>query len=342
MTKLEEPFSPVFVARGEGPLLREIEGLGIPNYVISRKGFMGFTYVLEFMKIMRLHKVDVVHLNTLTPFCKYAGIAAFLKHLPVVWVVREDPLISRSRRLSFWLRLLAAKIVFVDQDTRNKLLHGETSERIEVIYNGVDTDYFNPAESDFFLKMFGTEKGTLFVGYIGLLTRRKGLEYLIRAFSLVRQEYRNVRMVMIGGHTANDETYFSEIRKLIKDLALEEQIFFTGMLPDVRDALRSLDIVVLPSLDERCSRSLLEAISCGKAAVATRVGGTPEIIEDGVNGILVEPGNEEQIAKALVKLLANSKLREEMGKKGRERAERQFGIRQNIERIRELYLGLRR
>ena len=159
------------------------------------------------------------------------------------------------------------------------------SDKIEVIYNGVDTDYFCPSESDFLLKMFGGKVDTLFVGYIGLLTRRKGLEYLIRAFQMIEKGFGDVRLALVGGYAAGDADYVAEIRGLIEDLSLQHDIVFTGMLPDVRDALRGLDVVVLPSLDERCSRSLLEAISCGKAVVATRVGGTPEIVADGENGI---------------------------------------------------------
>ena len=97
---------------------------------------------------------------------------------------------------------------------------------------------------------------------------------------------------------------------------------------------------MLPSLEERCSRSLLESLACGKAVIATRVGGTPEIIDDGVNGILVEPMNENQISDAVLRLLSDYELRQEMGMRGRKNVEQYFDIRNNITKMIELYLRL--
>ena len=127
---------------------------GIKTFIIKKRGFLGLSYIARFMKIMRSEKFDLVHLNTLTPFCKYAGIASFVRNIPIVWVVRENPLISRSRRLAFWLKLLSSKIVFVDRDTKEKLLYARASAKVRTIPNGVDTNYFVPSQSDFLFKRF--------------------------------------------------------------------------------------------------------------------------------------------------------------------------------------------
>jgi glycosyltransferase involved in cell wall biosynthesis len=256
-----------------------------------------------------------------------------------MWVVRENPMISRSRRLRFWLKFLSSKIIFVDGDTREKLLPDERSN-VEVIYNGVDIETFKPFKSNVLFEKFNIDTGNKLIGYIGLITKRKGLEYLIKALPIIKERYDKFKLIMIGGYKTNDEAYFLEIKELIKELKLESDIYFTGELPDVKHSLNSLDIVVLPSLEERCSRSLLESLACAKAIVATRVGGTPEIIEDGINGILVEPMNERQIAEAVLRLLSNDELRKKMGINGRMKAEKFFDIRDNIKRMRELYFNL--
>ena len=154
----------------------------------------------------------------------------------------------------------------------------------------------------------------------------------------IKKRNNNFKLIIIGGYKNNDENYYFKIKKLIKELTLEEEVYFTGFLIDIREALNSLDIVVLSSLDERCSRSLLEAIACAKAVVATRVGGTPEIIEDGRNGILVEPENVKQLAEAISRLIENDKLRFQMGIRGRLYAEKMFNIKTHINKIRTLYL----
>ena len=275
MTMLGDPFIPFFAAKEEGPIMERAGKSGIKTFIIKKRGFLGLSYIARFMKIMRSGKFDLVHLNTLTPFCKYAGIASIIRNIPVVWVVRENPLISRSRRLAFWLKLLSSKIVFVDRDTKEKLLHDQASAKVRTIPNGVDTNYFVPSQSDFLFKRFHIEPETKLIGYIGLITKRKGLEYLIRALSDIKKQYRKVKLIIIGWHTSNDSEYFAGIKALIKELSLEDDIHFTGVLADIREALNSLDIVVLPSLEERCSRTLLEAMASAKPVIATRVGGTP-------------------------------------------------------------------
>jgi hypothetical protein len=101
MTRLGNHFVSFFATKEEGPILQWAEKADIKSYMVKQRGFLGLSYISRFTKLMRAEKIDIVHLNTLTPFCKYAGIASFLQNIPIVWVVRENPLISRSRRLAF-------------------------------------------------------------------------------------------------------------------------------------------------------------------------------------------------------------------------------------------------
>jgi L-malate glycosyltransferase len=338
MTRLGEGFEPVAAARQEGPITGMLKEQGIKTYILPERGFLGSKYVARFIKIIRTEGIQIIHLNTLTPFCKHAAIAGFLMRVPIVWVVRENPLISRSRRLRFWMKLLASRILFVDNDTREKLL--PDTPGAEVIYNGVDLNNFRPFQSDLLFEMTNISRDELLIGYIGLITKRKGLEYLIRALPDIKKGYDKFKLVIIGDNRPEDRDYFSDIKGLIKELSLESDVFFTGVLSDVKGALNSLDIVMLPSLEERCSRALLEALACAKPVVATRVGGTPEIIKDGLNGFLVEPENEKQIAEAVLKLLLDNDLRQEMSVNGRAYAEKYFDIQKNIQRMREIYTDL--
>jgi len=340
ITGLGKGYEPVFATREEGPIIGRLKESGIKSYVMRNKGFLGIKYMSMFLKIIREEKIDLIHLNTLTPFCKYAGIAGFLKNIPLVWFVRENPLISRSRRLRFWLNRLSSKIIFVDRDTKEQLLGNGLRDRVEVVYNGVDTGRFRPFESDFFSKMINIDRDKLLIGYIGQITERKGLEYLIKALPLIRKKTSSFKLLMIGGHKVEDEEHFSKIKGMIKGLSLENDVYFTGVVEDVSSAINNLDIIVLPSLEERCSRSLIESLACGKPVVATRVGGTPEIIEDGLNGFLVNPKDPEEIAEAVLKLLEDGGLRLRMGKEGRLKAEKVFDLGKNLTRMREVYLNL--
>lgn len=341
MTRIGNGFLPIFATKEEGPITEQLKELGITYYTLEEKGLLGFQYIANFIKIIKSEKIDILHLNTLTPFCKYAGIAGVLLRIPVVWFVRENPMISRSKRLRFWLKMLSSKIIFVDRDTKEKLLPENRSD-VEVIYNGVDTETFKPFKSTFLFEKFNIASTKKLIGYIGLITKRKGLDYLIKALPLIKERNENFKVIIIGGHKTTEEAYFLEIKNLIKKLKLESEVYFTGELTDIEFPLNSLDIIVLPSLEERCSRTLLESLATAKAVVATKVGGTPEIIDDGINGILVEAENEKQIADAVLRLLSNNELRDMMGKNARLKAEKFFDIRENMKRIRELYLSIDR
>jgi glycosyltransferase involved in cell wall biosynthesis len=333
-------FEPVFAARTEGPVIQRLRERGVTCHIVDDKGPLGLRYIKAFTGIIKREGVDLVHLNTLTPFCKYAGIAAALRRLPVVWFVRENPLISRSRRLGFWLRRLASRIVFVDDRTRENLMGDSAREKVKVIHNGVNLDSFRPEESDYLQRRLGIGDYRRLIGYIGLITNRKGIRHLVESMPLILKEDGRALMVIIGGHMNDEEDYYRGIRELVKDLSLEGDIYFTGEIEEIGKAINSLDIVVLPSLEERCSRTLLEAMACGKPSVATGVGGTPELIEDGVNGLLVRPEDPAEIAGAVLRLLRDDGLFKTMGANGRRRAEERFDIRENTKRIRDIYLGL--
>lgn len=343
MTNLNDNFVPIFTAKEEGAIVEYLEKSCIRSYIIKKRGVLGLGYICRFLKILKSEKVDLIHLNTLTPFCKYAGIAGFLRRIPIIWVVRENPMISRSRRLVFWLKRLSNLIVFVDHDTKNKLL--PDLPNIRVIYNGVDLEIFRPSKNDFLLNRFNINTKNRLIGYIGLITERKGLVYLIKAMALIKKKNENIKLILIGGYKNEEYEYYLKIKKLIEDLSLKEDVYFTGTISNIytmRDAINSLDVIVLPSLEERCSRSLLESLACGKAVVATRVGGTPEIIDDGVNGILINPMNEMQIAEAVLRLLSDDELRQKMGINGRKKVEEFFDLKENVAKMKELYTDFKK
>ncbi len=334
--RLPEGYSAVFATRESGPLIERIAARDIPSYVVTDKGPLGLGYIKTFTEIIRRERIDLVHLNTLTPFSKYAAIAATATGRPVVWFIRENPFISRSRRLRPWLRKLATRIVFVDLCTMNGLFDGHPPANAETVHNGVDLDAFSPAPSDYLHKRFEIPEGAPVVGYVGQITERKGVEHLVRAMPGILGPHPDARLVLVGGHTP-EEGYLETVESSILELSLGSNVHLTGPLDDVRPALRGIDIVALPSLEERCSRALIEALAAAKPAVATNVGGNPEVVEHGHNGLLVEPSSPAALQEAITRLLDNPALRASMGRNGRLKAEREFDVVRNAKRIIKIY-----
>lgn len=336
ITRLPEGYTPVYATKDRGPLIKQIVALGIPCYTVTKKGLLGIHYISTFIDIIKREKIELIHLNTLTPFSKYAAIAGALMGLPIVWFIRENPIISRSRRLRFWLRMLATKIVFVDKTTMGQMYGNHVPKNVEVVHNGADLEKFRPGENKLLRQKFHIPDDSPVIGYIGLITNRKGVEYLVRAMPDVLSLHPDAHLVVIGGHKG-DKPYFANIERTIHDLSIGSRVHFTGSLDDVSMAFGNLDIVVLPSLEERCSRTLIEALAAGKPAIATNVGGNPEVVAHEYNGLIVEPRNPKMIGEALNRLLADPPMMKRFGENGRLKAEREFDLKQNTKRILDIY-----
>ncbi len=121
---------------------------------------------------------------------------------------------------------------------------------------------------------------------------------------------------------------------------IDKKTIFTGFRRDIPQLIASMDVVVLPSAIDACSRVLLESMAMQKPLVATNAGGTPEIVQDGITGFLVKPKDPSGMAKCIMKLLQNKSLSEQYGKAGRKRVEEMFTIERNIEETEKVYLEL--
>jgi len=152
------------------------------------------------------------------------------------------------------------------------------------------------------------------------LEQRKAQEYLLRAVALLREQA--FSLMLVGSERAREADYVAKLRDMTQALDLADKVCFAGRLEgkDLAAAYRQADIFVLPSLMEGYGLVLLEAMSFGLPVVASKVGGIPEIVSDGVEGILVPPRDEKALANAIAELLACPTKRREMGEKGIARA----------------------
>ncbi len=163
------------------------------------------------------------------------------------------------------------------------------------------------------------------------------LKYPISAIRDVVNVYPQTKVLIVGN---GDDRYRLYLKAKVKDLELSSHIIFAGFYEDVPHILRCMDIFSLPSLSEGFNRSLLEAMACGLPVVATSVGGNVEIVQDGVNGLLVPPGNPGALASAITKLLKDKEKIRKMGLERRRIVEENFSIEKNEKKIEKLYLQI--
>lgn len=173
------------------------------------------------------------------------------------------------------------------------------------------------------------------IGIVSKLWDGKGHAVLINAFKELKKEIKDARLVIVG------EGYlYDELLGMVDMHCLKDSVLFTGFQMDVSEIISTFDVAVLPSFFEGMGRVLLEAMAMEKPVVASRVGGIPDLLEHGINGFLVRPGNVEELTEALKKILTDRRLAESMGKQGRKRIKEQFSADVMAQSIQKLYSEL--
>lgn len=220
---------------------------------------------------------------------------------------------------------------------------GVRPEHLAQIYNGVDVAKFRRASAERApLPVPGfAPSGTIVIGTVGRMAVVKDQLTLVRAFlQLLQRDPRarqSLRLVMVG-----DGPLRGEASRLLQEAGAAELAWLPGDRNDIPELLRALDIFVLPSLSEGISNTILEAMATGLPVVATRVGGNPELVQDGITGTLVPHSDPAAMADALSHLVREPQLPARWGAAGRARAVREFSIERMVARYIEVYDALLR
>ncbi len=332
-------FLPLVIGSEEGKLKKEVKKLGIECALLLMPRFKWlnpFPFFAGFWRIfnfVRKQKIKLIHSNT-SRAALYAGPMAKILKIPLIWHVRVTP---PDNLLDRFLVLFSSRIIAVSQAVKRRFAWLK-KDIVETIYNGVDTQKFSPGlAQDNFRKKFQIDSQDILIGVIGRLSPEKGLEFLFSAVREVVNAYPRTKVLLVG---EGDEKYRLSLQEKVKYLELSSHIVLAGFYEDVPQILRCLDIFTLPSLYEGFNRSLLEAMACGLPVVATAVGGNVEIVQDGVNGLLVPPSNPGALASAIAELLKDKEKARKMGLEGKLLVKENFSIDINARKIEKLYLQI--
>ena len=227
------------------------------------------------------------------------------------------------------------RIVAVSEKTKEDFLRQRqiSKDKITVIYNGVDCEKFSPNISGESIRTAYSLGDSPIILTIGGNILLKGTIFALFALSKIVQVLPNVKLIVIGV----DEKNIERLYPIIKNLGIQDNVSLIGRIPNYEMPLfyASSDLVLLPSLSENFPVVALEAMSSGKPVIASRVGGIPELVRHNENGILVSPGNVEQLVEALLQLLENQSLRNRLGNTGRKLVEEKY----DWKKIGQLYLA---
>jgi glycosyltransferase involved in cell wall biosynthesis len=286
-------------------------------------------------------EIEVVHAHNLAPLL-FAGIPARLlgPGRPAV-VYSEHNQIHRSgprarARFRQYARL-ADLVVAVSHDLGRTLRDGlRIRPPVEVIHNGIDGARFSGGDRAGFRAGLGLGPEELLVGTAVVLSEQKGLPYLLEAARQVRDRDPGVRFVVAGDGPAR-----AGLERAAAALGLGDGLRFLGLRRDVPRIVAGLDVYVLPSLWEGLPLALLEALAAGLPIVATEVGGNPEIVTHGVNGLLVPPRDPRALAEAILALRGDARLRARVAASNTARFAREFSLEAMVAAHAALYRGAR-
>ncbi len=310
--------------------LRAIEG---------KKDMRGFLrQVLFFLR----SDASLVHFNLPNPYhSQYSILAAMIARKPVV-VTHHLPVLLRDvswrgRVLEWILAKGIGKVITVSREGKRKVIEKLplTCDRVRAIHNGIEPLDTTKIDRIRARRELGMEGEGIIIGSAGRLTEQKGYRYLLMAARELKAMNRDFFILIAG-----DGPLRKDLHEEVERLGLKERVRFLSFVEDIQRFLVGIDIFVLPSLYEGLPFVLLEAMGAGRPVIATTVGGIPEVVMDGVTGILVPPKDPLALSRAMGYLLENRKVATEMGRKGRERVERHFPSGRMVEATLEVYREL--
>jgi glycosyltransferase involved in cell wall biosynthesis len=335
-----DKFHPWVVCDATDEFVQAVRETGTPVHRVRfpglrRPGLTMWRAVRELQAGCRMAGGALFHANTPRTNL-YAAAAGRLARVPVVWHCRNLLELGMwdTDRIFAWL---PDRIICNSDAIAARFAGSPWQQRVRTILNGVDLGEFHPDISGATVR---NELGWVRNPIIAATSRldpEKGHETLLDAMRIVAQHRPDCRMLIAGGASVNQAGRHAALQHRISALQLDGAVRLLGFRRDMPPLLAAADICVLPAHAEACGRVLFEAMAMAKPIVATASGGTPEIVVDGVTGLLVPPRNPSALAEALLALLKDPARCEALGAAGRERAVKQFSIHAHVRQTMTVY-----
>ena len=319
--------------RPEGIRQAEIRAAGVPIFHLPVRGMLSPTWAsgaLSLASYLRRHRIRVVH-----SFDAPMDIFA----IPVAWACRTSAvvkshlwyrhMVAHHRIMAMTDRMADAIIVNSNAVRRDLTTRWHVpDDRMNLCYNGVETSIFNAGTSD----PRSTPQREIVVGAVCALRPEKRLDTLIAAFATLDRVAYPAKLLIVGSGPM-----LESLRAQARDLALEDAVRFEPTSSRVADWMRQIDIFVLSSESESFPNALLEAMACGCCPVASAVGGVPELITDGQNGLLCPPNDVDRFSAALNRVVADAQLRDRLRSAASRTARDEFSAERYVACTTELY-----
>jgi glycosyltransferase involved in cell wall biosynthesis len=315
------------------------EKLGGATLLRLRDAWISLKFTWKLSHELRRRKIQIVHTNSLKSDL-IGGVAARLAWIPVIWHVRDriaDDYLPRSvvRAFRFLAHLIPQRVIANSFATMGTLgLRGSAPKdvcRFCVVHDGAEVFDEPPAVAGEHLT----------IGLVGRISPWKGQHIFLQAIRVIRARFPQARFQIIGAALFSETDYEKQMCDLAVSLGISDIVDFLGFRNDVMALVDRMDVLVHAStIGEPFGQVVLEGMAAGKAVVATRGGGVPEFVTDGVTGLLVPMGDAQAMADAMARLLSDRALRTEIGRRARQQVIDGFTVQHTALNVQKVYQGL--
>jgi len=334
-TRLEKTGYQVYVITSKNSeLYKRLKNTPLRAYQVnvSNLSFLNPFTVLKIARILKREKTKTLIVN-LSSDLKAAGLAARIAGIQNVIYRRGSAIPIRNTILNrFIYRHLVTEIIANSEETKRTILLNNPNlidkHKIRVVYNGIDLDEYRASKSRILYKRANRE---IILGNAGRLTEEKGHVYLLELARILKEKKIRFKMLIAGSGKLKNR-----LEKIARAYKVDRDVKFLGFVKDIRSFNQTIDVFLLTSLWEGFGYVMVEAMAEEKPVIAFDIRSSAEIIDEGQTGFLVPKGNVEQLAEKITTLLENKNLREEFGRKGKDRVEKYFTIHKTLKKVEDL------
>lgn len=324
------------VVSGGGGLVKGLEKEGVTHYKLPvyKKSPLILFLVPKLRKIINEERIDIVHARSRMPgwvsfFASRKSRAVFITTAHGVYKNRF------FSEVMGWGKYIICPSRVVARHMKNNF--GVPEEKIIIVNRWVDLNKFQ-------FTGYQQRRESNVIVSIGRISPTKGYEYLITGFKKIVRLNPYLKLKIVGSADKSKVKYLNYLKTLVSRFSLNYNVEFVGFKEDIENVLAEARILIVPSvIEESFGRVVIEAFACGVPVVATKVGGFKEIIEDGADGLLIEPGNSEEITGSILKILGDSDYAERLAKQARKKVEQRYTMEkclQETEKVYEKTLGI--
>jgi len=300
---------------------------------------LDFNIIRRLKELAISHKIDILSCHGYKADIYGAVISGFYKRnfklfaMIHGWIAPEPKFYLYNMLDRIVLRRFD-KIIYVSKNLLKQVpIFKNCPDKVVVIENAIDINEFKKGpKPDSVRAELGLGKEDVVVGFVGRLSKEKGAKTVLDALGTAPAASENIKLILAG-----DGPQRKELERRARDLGVSKKVIFLGHRKDIKNIYNAMDVYVSASLREGFPNSVLEAQSAGVPCIVTDIGGNNDIIQDGINGLLVKPGDYRDMSKKLSLLIKDKKLREKFIEEGERMAISRFSLKDRIRKLEELY-----